>query len=553
MKKHPLISILVAIVVLLLVAVLLIPLFVNANTFRPTLESQLSSALGRQVTLGNLSFSIFAGSLVADNISIADNPAFSPKPFLQAKSLHIGVEVAPLVFHKQLLVRNLVADSPSINLVHNAQGTWNFSDIGKTAGSRTQNTQQESALPNFTVGQMRVVNGTATVSDIPLTGTPFVYSDLDLTVDQFSFAKAFPFTLSAKLPAGGLLDVKGNAGPVNAKDASETPLGANINLKHFDPVAAGVIPASQGISMLADITAQVTSNGQTLNSTGTVNASRLQLVANGAPTPNPVDIAYTITHNLDARTGQINDLGIKTGGVTVHINGTYAMTGPETTLALHLAAPNLPINQVEALLPAAGIRLPSGSSLQGGTLTANLSITGPANAPTINGPVEVDNTLLAGFDLSSKIGGLKGGSTSGAKGTQIQTVRANVNSSPQGTRIDNLYTSVPLIGTATGAGTIAPQGGLNFQVVAKINPNSGLLSGVTSVAGGLLGQAVSTAAANGIPVHITGTTTNPVIQADLSKVLQQNAGGLLKQQLLGKGNTNGKPNAGDVLNKLFHH
>jgi AsmA protein len=548
-KKHPLISILVAIAVLLLVAVLLVPLFVNVNTFRPTLETQLSSALGRNVTLGNLSFSVFSRSLVADNISIADDPAFSPKPFLQAQSLHIGVEVAPLVFHKQLLVTSLVADSPSINLVHNAQGTWNFSDIGRTAGSRTQNTQQESALPNLTVGQMRVVNGTATVSDVPLTGSPFVYSKLNLSVDQFSFAKAFPFVLSASLPGGGLLDMKGNAGPVNEKDASETPLGANISLKHFDPVAAGVIPASQGISMLADITAQVVSDGQTLTSNGTASASRLQLVANGAPTPNPVDIAYTIHHNLNGRSGQINDLGIKTGGVTVHINGTYAMN-PQTTLALHLAAPNLPINQVEALLPAAGVRLPSGSSLQGGTLTANLAITGPANAPTISGPVQVDNTVLAGFDLGSKIGGLKPGSAT-SKGTQIQTLRANVNSSPQGTRIDDLYTSIPQLGTATGAGDVSPQGAINFQVVAKLNPNSGLLSRVTSVAGGVLGQAVSTAAANGIPVHITGTTSNPVIQADLNQLLQKNAGNALKQQLLGNGN--GKPNAGAVLNKLFHH
>ena len=39
--------------------------------------------------------------------------------------------------------------------------------------------------------------------------------------------------------------------------------------------------------MLADITAQVTSNGQTLTSNGTVNAARLQLVANGSPAPNP--------------------------------------------------------------------------------------------------------------------------------------------------------------------------------------------------------------------------------------------------------------------------
>jgi AsmA protein len=548
-KKHPLISILVAVVVLLLLVALLVPLFINANTFRPTLESQLSDALGRKVALGNLSFSLFSGSLVADNISVADDPAFSPKPFLQAQSLHIGVEVGPLLFHRQLLVTSFVADSPSINLVHNAQGTWNFSDMGRNAGSRTQNTQKESALPNFTVGEMKVVNATAVVSDVPATGAPFTYSNLNLSAEQFSFAKSFPFELSATLPAGGQLDVKGNAGPVNQKDASDTPLNATINLKHFDPVAAGVIEANQGISMLADITAQVTSNGQTLTSNGTVNAARLKLAANGSPTPNPVDISYTVNHNLDARTGQVNDLGIKTGGVAVHVNGTYSMAGPQVTLALHLSAPNLPINQVEALLPAAGVRLPSGSSLQGGTLTANLEITGPANAPTISGPVQVDNTTLAGFDLSSKIGGLK--PVAGSKGgTQIQTVRANVNSSPQGTRIDNLYASVPVLGTATGAGTVSPQGALNFQVVAKINANSSALSGLTSVGGAALGQAVSTAAANGIPVHITGTTSSPVIQADLNQLLQKNAGNILKQQILGNGNK--QPNASDAL-KLFHH
>jgi AsmA protein len=552
-KKHPLISIVVALVVLLLLAVLLVPLFINANTFRPTLESQLSQALGRKVTLGNLSFSLFSGSLVADNISIADDPAFSPKPFLQAKSLHIGVEVGPLLFHQQLLVTSFVADSPSINLVHNAQGTWNYSDMGRNAGSRTQNTQKEGAIPNFTVGELKVVDGNAVVSDVPATGTPFTYSNLNLSAEQFSFAKSFPFTLSASLPAGGSLDVKGNAGPVNQKDASDTPLNATINLKHFDPVAAGVIQANQGISMLADITAQVTSNGQTLTSNGTVNAARLKLAPNGTPTPNPVDITYTVNHNLDARTGQVNDLGIKTGGVAVHVNGTYTMTGPQVTLALHVSAPNLPINQVEALLPAAGVRLPSGSSLQGGTLTANLAINGPANAPTISGPVQVDNTTLAGFDLSSKIGGLK--PVAGSKGgTQIQTVRANVNSSPQGTRIDNLYASVPVLGTATGAGTVSPQGALNFQVVAKLNTSSGVasqaLSGVSALGGGAVGQAVNTAAANGIPVHITGTTSNPVIQADLNQLLQKNAGNIIKQQILGNGNK--QPNASDVL-KLFHH
>jgi AsmA protein len=92
-------------------------------------------------------------------------------------------------------------------------------------------------------------------------------------------------------------------------------------------------------------------------------------------------------------------------------------------------------------------------------------------------------------------------------------------------------------------------------LVAKLNTTSGVggqaLAGLNGVGGGVLGQAVSTAAANGIPVHISGTTSNPVIQADLSKLLQKNAGNILKQQLLGNGNN--KPNPGAVLNKLFQH
>ena len=62
MKKHPLISILVAIVVLLLLAVLLVPLFVNANTFRalwrPTLGGSRAEGDPRQLEL----FSVFRQS-----------------------------------------------------------------------------------------------------------------------------------------------------------------------------------------------------------------------------------------------------------------------------------------------------------------------------------------------------------------------------------------------------------------------------------------------------------------------------------------------------------
>jgi AsmA protein len=68
----------------LIVILLALPLFINANSFRPTIEEKLSAALGRKVQVGDLSLSIFSGSLTASNLSIADDPAFGSTPFLSA-------------------------------------------------------------------------------------------------------------------------------------------------------------------------------------------------------------------------------------------------------------------------------------------------------------------------------------------------------------------------------------------------------------------------------------------------------------------------------------
>jgi AsmA protein len=70
----------------LVVLLLILPLFINANSFRPSIEQSLSTALGRKAQVGDLSLSIFSGSLTASNLSIADDPAFGSASFLSAKS-----------------------------------------------------------------------------------------------------------------------------------------------------------------------------------------------------------------------------------------------------------------------------------------------------------------------------------------------------------------------------------------------------------------------------------------------------------------------------------
>ncbi len=515
-----------AVAVLGLVILLVIPFVVNADSFRPQIESQLSSSLNRKVTLGHLSLSLLTGSLVAEDISIADDPALSSTPFLEAKKLNLGIEIGQLLFHRTVKITELKVDSPAIHLIHLANGTWNFSSMGSSAAAPASGS---GSIPALSVDELEIKDGSATVATIPAAGNPFTCTAINLTVKQFSFAQAFPFDLSVSLPGDGTVKLNGNAGPIAQQDASKTPFNATLEIKHFDPVTANVIEASDGISMVADLDAKMASDGNNLTSDGKITASQLKLARNGSPAPQPVTIDFAISDNLSTRSGQVSDVAIQTGSVAAHINGGFQDGGQSFALNLRLSAPSLPIDQLEQLLPAAGIVLPSGSKLHGGTLTTNLTLTGPANAITIAGPVEIDNTQLAGFDLGSKIQGINPlGGTSG--GTQIEKVSVTVNSSPQMTSFSNIYASIPAIGTASGSGTISPSDELNFQLTAKLNNSSMAGSvantGVNTVAT-LLGDHSNTAASKGIPLTITGTASNPTIRANVGAMIKQTAGSLV--------------------------
>ena len=54
-------KIVAVVVVVLIVAAIALPFLVNVNSFRPQIESRLSDALGRPVTVGNLSLSLLSG------------------------------------------------------------------------------------------------------------------------------------------------------------------------------------------------------------------------------------------------------------------------------------------------------------------------------------------------------------------------------------------------------------------------------------------------------------------------------------------------------------
>jgi len=135
------------IIAILIVLVLVAPFLINVNDFRPRIESELTNALGRKVTVGNLSLSLWSGSLAADNIAIADDPAFSNAAFVKAESLNVGVNMIPLIFSKTLQVRDLTLTRPQVSLLRTPAGKWNFSTIGTKPSQSSANQSAPAEQP----------------------------------------------------------------------------------------------------------------------------------------------------------------------------------------------------------------------------------------------------------------------------------------------------------------------------------------------------------------------------------------------------------------------
>jgi AsmA protein len=102
----------------------------DANRYRGLVEGQLQKNLGRDVKVGTLHLALFPPRLQVDSLSIADDPKFAdPNPFVQAEQLDVSVKLLPLLHHS-VEVDSLDLRRPKVELIKNAQGTWNLSTLG---------------------------------------------------------------------------------------------------------------------------------------------------------------------------------------------------------------------------------------------------------------------------------------------------------------------------------------------------------------------------------------------------------------------------------------
>ena len=523
----------------LIVAAVALIFLVDANRFRPQLEASLTEALNRNVKLGNLSLSIFSGSVEANDLEIAEDPAFGKVPFVRAKALRIGVELWPLIFSRKLNVTGITIEKPEITLLQNPAGTWNYSSLGTSPSAPAKTAAPAKPEPPtpaattaageglaLTVHRLNINDGQLTLGRTNLNWKPLVLNEVNIEVQEFSPTSNFPYSLSTKIKGGGSVKLDGKAGPINPTDASLTPATIKLDIAGVDVAATGIANYVPDMGGLISLQGNGETTGNAMKMNGTLKAEKLKLSKTGTPATVPVQFNFDAESDMKKHSGVLKKGDLQIGKALAKITGTYIEQGQAMMLKMNLDSRDMPITDIAAMLAPLGIVLPSGSSLQSGTLSTKMTANGPADKLVTDGSITFRDTTLAGFDLGKNMAtvlqavGMQTGSS-----TVIQNASADVHASPEGIAAKNIKLNVPAMGDLQGDGTISPTNDLNFKMSVALH---------TSGAAALIAN-------KNIPFFVTGTSAAPVFKPDVK--------GLANEQI--KALTSDPNGAVDAIKGLF--
>jgi len=456
-----------------------------------------------------------------------------------AKSLKVSVEMKPLIFSKEVRVIGISLEQPAINLVRSAAGNWNFSDLGGKESPGKQSAGS-SGLPetDILIKKLEITGGRVTSTEGHK--KPVVYENVNLTASNLSFTTSFPFELSASLPGGGNFKLDGQAGPLNKTDMLKTPMKASVAVNDFNLVASGFVPPETGLSGLVDFSGTLASDGQQAYSKGFANAEKLQVMKGGSPASKPISLEYVLNYDLEKRKGDLSEAKVQCGKAAARMNGNFSMLAENININMKLLGNNMPVQDLTTLLPAFGVTLPKGASLQGGSMNADLTAQGPVDRLITEGSADIVNTRLVGFDLAGKMSALT--TLAGIQPnqqTEIEKFATRMKMTPEGVQVSELQMLMPALGELSGTGKIGVDQSLDFKMRALLKPSGGVAGELSKLTGGN---------ALNLPFFIRGTSSDPKFVPDTQNAAKSILGSVIPGQV-GKSDTGNS--VGDAIRGLF--
>jgi len=219
--------------ILVIAALLIVPMFVDVQKFKPEIEKRVSDATGRSFSIGGeLSLSLFPwAGLSFSDLQLGNPPGFEEKDFLSVKSFDVRVKLLPLI-SRDIQVKRFIIEEPRIVLEKNKDGRGNWEGVGKPRKDKTEPSEGKPAeglpIKALAVGEFAITNGSVLWID-HIKGEQKKISDLTLRLKDVSLDRPIQLALSADLD-GKPFSLEGNLGPVG-KDPGKGDLPLDLSVK----------------------------------------------------------------------------------------------------------------------------------------------------------------------------------------------------------------------------------------------------------------------------------------------------------------------------------
>ena len=245
-----------SLVALIVIAVIVLPMVIDVEKFKPQIEQQVAKVTGRTFKLGgDLKPSIFPwiGVRLTD-LHLGNPSGFEEKDFVSVASFEVRVKLLPLL-SRNIEVKRFVVDKPVIVLEKRKDGKGGWEGLGQPA-EKPAATEKETPVPSSTgelpikdllVGEFAITNGLIVWLD-QASGTRKEVAEVNLMLTDVSFDKTIGVAFSA-LADQKPLKLDGTIGPVGTQPGkSPLPVDLSVNLlNELDVKLSGRIDPSGAV------------------------------------------------------------------------------------------------------------------------------------------------------------------------------------------------------------------------------------------------------------------------------------------------------------------